>query len=78
MVLWAAMYLFYTDSVTLAYADVEGAKRWWVEAFDCRVARVPPDWDCQLQKMTEATGEGLSNPACSTSALAFKRIVGAS
>jgi hypothetical protein len=42
------MPLFYTDSVTLAYADVEGAKRWWIDAFDCKVARVPRDWDCQL------------------------------
>jgi hypothetical protein len=42
------MSLFYTDSVTLAYSDVEGAKRWWIEAFDCKVAKVPPDWDCPL------------------------------
>ena len=42
------MPLFYTDSVTLAYADLESAKRWWIEAFDCKVARVPPDWDCPL------------------------------
>lgn len=42
------MPLFHTDSVTLAYSDVENAKRWWIEAFDCRVARVPSDWDCPL------------------------------
>lgn len=42
------MSLFYTDSVTLAYSNVEGAKRWWIEAFDCKVAKVPPDWDCPL------------------------------
>ncbi len=42
------MALFYTDSVTLAYADVESAKRWWVDAFDCRVVSVPSDWDCPL------------------------------
>lgn len=29
----AMMPLFYTDSVTLSYSDVESAKRWWVEAF---------------------------------------------
>lgn len=44
----AAMPLFYTDSVTLAYSDVESAKRWWIEAFGCKVARVPSDWDCPL------------------------------
>lgn len=42
------MPLFYTDSVVLAYSDVEGAKRWWIGAFDCKVARVPSDWDCPL------------------------------
>jgi hypothetical protein len=42
------MALFYTDSVTLAYADVEAAKRWWVDAFDCKVVNVPSDWDCPL------------------------------
>jgi hypothetical protein len=42
------MSLFSTDSFTLAYSDVESAKRWWVEAFDCKVAKVPSDWDCSL------------------------------
>lgn len=27
----AAMPLFYTDSLTLVYSDVESAKRWWIE-----------------------------------------------
>jgi hypothetical protein len=44
----AAMPLFYTDSVTLAYSEVESAKRWWIDAFGCKVARVPSDWDCPL------------------------------
>jgi hypothetical protein len=42
------MSLFYTDSVTLSYSDVEAAKRWWSDAFDCKVVRVPSDWDCPL------------------------------
>ncbi len=42
------MALFYTDSVTLDYADVQSATRWWIDAFDCKVVRVPPEWDCQL------------------------------
>jgi catechol 2,3-dioxygenase-like lactoylglutathione lyase family enzyme len=42
------MALFHTDSVTLAYSDVEGAKRWWIEAFDCKVVRAPEDWDYPL------------------------------
>jgi len=44
----AAMPLFYTDSVTLAYSDVESAKRWWIETFGCKLANVPSDWDCPL------------------------------
>lgn len=42
------MALFFTDSVSLAYADVEAAKRWWIDAFDCKVVSVPPDWDYPL------------------------------
>lgn len=42
------MALFYTDSITLTYTDVEAAKRWWVDAFECKVTNVPSDWDCQL------------------------------
>jgi hypothetical protein len=44
----AAMPLFYTDSLTLAYSDVESAKRWWTDAFGCKVAKAPSDWDCPL------------------------------
>jgi hypothetical protein len=39
---------FYTDSVALTYSDLQTAKQWWVNAFDCNVAKVPPDWDSQL------------------------------
>lgn len=42
------MPLFYTDSITLSYSDIQAAKRWWIDAFDCKVAKVPQDWDCQL------------------------------
>jgi len=44
----ATMPLFYTDSVTFAYSDVKSAKRWWIEAFGCKVAKPPSDWDCPL------------------------------
>jgi hypothetical protein len=39
---------FYTDSVALTYSDVQTAKQGWVNAFDCTVVKVPPDWDNQL------------------------------
>ena len=42
------MALFCTDSVTLAYSDIESAKRWWIGTFDCKPVSVPSDWDCQL------------------------------
>lgn len=36
---------FYTDLVALGYSDVATATQWWVKAFDCKVERVPRDWD---------------------------------
>ncbi len=39
---------FYTDSLALTYVSVEAAKQWWIKAFDCKVATVPPDWDNPL------------------------------
>jgi len=42
------MPLFYTDSVTLTYSNVEAAKRWWIDVFECKVVKVPADWDCPL------------------------------
>lgn len=44
----AAMPLFYTDSVILAYSDVESAKRSWIDAFGCTVAKMPSECDCPL------------------------------
>jgi catechol 2,3-dioxygenase-like lactoylglutathione lyase family enzyme len=43
-----AIPLFYTESVTLAYSDLEAAKRWWIDAFGCKVVKVPSEWDCPL------------------------------
>ena len=42
------MALFYTDSISLAYSNVDAAKQWWVEAFDCKVVVGPKDWDDAL------------------------------
>src|SRR5207247_2032368 len=62
------MPLFYTDSVTLAYSNVEGAKRWWIDAFDCKVARVTPDWDCPLPSDVALRLPGHSAPTILLSA----------
>jgi catechol 2,3-dioxygenase-like lactoylglutathione lyase family enzyme len=38
------MALFWTDSIVLYSSNVEQAKRWWIEVFDCKQAKVPADW----------------------------------
>jgi hypothetical protein len=40
--------VFYTDSLVLSYSDIQAAKQWWINAFDCKVATVPPHWDNPL------------------------------
>ncbi len=42
------MALFRTDSVTLCYTNVEAAKQWWINAFDCKQVKIPPEWDSSL------------------------------
>ena len=42
------MVLFRTDSITLCYSDVAAAKKWWMQAFGCKEAKVPADWDGSL------------------------------
>ena len=39
---------FKADSVVLSYSNLEAAKKWWIDAFDCKVAKVPSDWDNHL------------------------------
>ena len=39
---------FYTDSLVLTYTHVEAAKQWWIDTFDCKVAKVPAEWDNPL------------------------------
>jgi len=40
--------VFSTDSITLSYSNLETAKQWWINAFDCKVAKVPSYWDNSL------------------------------
>ena len=42
------MALFWTDSIVICCSNVESAKRWWIETFDCKQAKVPEDWDEHL------------------------------
>ena len=43
-----AMALFSTDSIVICCANVEAAKVWWTEVFDCKPTKVPADWDASL------------------------------
>jgi hypothetical protein len=36
------------DSIVLCYRDVNAAKQWWINVFDCKEVPVPPDWDNKL------------------------------
>lgn len=36
---------FWADAVNAYYADVAGAKRWWIETFHCVEVPVPKFWD---------------------------------
>jgi catechol 2,3-dioxygenase-like lactoylglutathione lyase family enzyme len=42
------MPLFWTDSIVVCYSNVNAAKRWWIEVFDCSEAKQPSDWDNPL------------------------------
>ncbi len=42
------MALFSTDSITICCTNVDAAKRWWIEIFDCMPAKVPAHWDNPL------------------------------
>jgi len=51
------MALFSTDSIALFYSNVEAAKRWWVETFDCKQSkRKHGCWLPPLRCSTNATG----------------------
>jgi hypothetical protein len=42
------MPVFGTDSIVLWYNNVEAAKQWWMRTFECKQAKVKPDWDYPL------------------------------
>ena len=62
------MGLFHTDSVALSYSNVDAAKQWWIDAFACRVVRVPQDWDNPLPSDVALTLPGDSEPTILLSA----------
>ena len=56
------MPLFYTDSVTLTYSNVEAARQWWMDAFGCTAQKVPPDWDNALPSDVALNFPGSKEP----------------
>jgi len=57
------MALFRTDSVVLSYSSLEVAKRWWVNAFDCKQVKVPAEWDNHLPSDVALKLPGYDEPA---------------
>jgi hypothetical protein len=39
---------FSAASIVLSYSNLEAAKKWWIDAFDCKVAKEPETWDNRL------------------------------
>ena len=33
------------DGIVLGYSNVEAAKQWWINTFDCKQRPAPTDWD---------------------------------
>ncbi len=60
--------MFYTDSVALSYSNVEAAKQWWIDAFGCKVVKVPQAWDDPLPSDVALTLPGDSEPTILLSA----------
>ena len=40
--------MFWTDSITLCYSNIEAAKRWWIETFGCKQVGRSENWDDPL------------------------------
>ncbi len=55
------------DPIWLAYSDVETAKRWWIETFDCEQVRIPDDWDDPLPSDVALRLRGEDGPSISLS-----------
>jgi len=57
------MALFYTESLTIGYSDVQAAKKWWLATFDCKETSVPSNWDNSLPSDVALKLPGNDEPA---------------
>ena len=56
------MALFSTDSIAVFYSNVQAAKRWWIETFDCKQAGGPTTFDLPLPSDVALTLPGYVSP----------------
>lgn len=60
--------VFYSDSVALSYTDVQAAKQWWMNAFECKPVKQPADWDNPLPSDIALKFRGSDQPTILLSA----------
>jgi hypothetical protein len=56
------MPLFSADSIVLSYSNVDSAKQWWINAFDCTELKVPSEWDNPLPSDVALKLPGVDEP----------------
>src|SRR5580704_14096654 len=59
----STMVLLSCDFLGLCYTDLEAAKRWWIQVFDCKQVKVPETWDCPLPSDVALKLPGLDEPS---------------
>src|SRR5271165_569311 len=70
------MPLFWTEYIALCCTNVAACKKWWIEAFDCKEAKVPANWDDTLPSDVALTLPGGDVPTIGLSALEEVRQAG--
>jgi hypothetical protein len=56
------MALFYTEFLSLACANVQSEKRWWISVFGCKETSLPGDWNDPLPSDVALTLPGSDEP----------------
>ncbi len=64
------MLLFRTDSLKMCYEDLEAARQWWVQTFDCRQVSAPAHWTYLLPSDVVLAVSGALMPVIVLSSLA--------
>jgi hypothetical protein len=56
------MSLFWTDSIGLSYRNIAAGKKFWIEVFDCKPVKEPPNLDDPLPSDVALTLPGQDKP----------------